>query len=160
MFPFLLSLNLWTSSVYSATVVGNSCSWTNTTSRVQHTGECLPLDSDGYSWPCSDIFGFLVLDVCAEQYGDSMNNVPESPSQAVLIATSMLAVYRSHARQIMVGRHIASHPMVIARVHWQEMDPSLMLHALPISLVNSLQIVIIDAQPLYVAREAPGSRTS
>ena len=79
MFSFLLSLNLWAGSVYStATVVGETCSWTNTTSNVQHTGECLPLDSDGYSWPCSNVFGFLVLDVCTEQYGDSMNNVPGS----------------------------------------------------------------------------------
>ena len=35
----------------------------------------MPLDKDGYSMDRENLISFLVLDVCIQQYGESMQNV-------------------------------------------------------------------------------------
>jgi hypothetical protein len=73
MLALLLASNIW-GLVYSKTITGEPCPITNGTG-AQDTGICVPLDSHGLSWGCSDIYGFLVPEVCEEQYGDIMTNV-------------------------------------------------------------------------------------
>jgi len=39
------------------------------------SGICVPLDETGRSQDCYNVYGFLVLDVCGEQYGSDFANV-------------------------------------------------------------------------------------
>jgi hypothetical protein len=76
MLALLLASNIL-GSVYSKTITGETCPITNGTG-AQETGICVPLDSHGLSWDCSDIYGFLVPEICEWQYGDIMSNVSTS----------------------------------------------------------------------------------
>jgi hypothetical protein len=73
MLLLLFHLNFW-SLVYSKTITGLTCPVTNSTG-TQYTGVCVPLDKNDDSSGCNDVFGFLVLDVCQGQDGESAQNV-------------------------------------------------------------------------------------
>ena len=48
------------------------------------SGICVPLDETGRSQDCYNVYGFLVLDVCGEQYGSDYTNVHSSEGPALL----------------------------------------------------------------------------
>ena len=52
-----------------AGVTGNSCSWNS------HGGNCVQMDSNGHNVACNNANGFLVTEICQDQYGDSFADV-------------------------------------------------------------------------------------
>ena len=65
--------DLW-SFVCAKTITGLPCNVTDTTG-AQLPGIYVPLYNNCHSWDCSDLFGFLVLDVCVQRYRESMQNI-------------------------------------------------------------------------------------
>lgn len=83
MLSLLFNLNLW-GSVYSQSVTGLPCSVRNA-SRIQYGGACVPLDNNDHNWDCSNVYGFLVDNVCEQEYGESMQKVHDFLHRILLI---------------------------------------------------------------------------
>jgi len=86
-FLFLFFSYLW-SFACSTTITGLPCEVTETTG-TKLPGICVPLDNNGHNLDCEALFSFLVLDVCLENYGESMQNVYLSLLHPSLILLGM-----------------------------------------------------------------------
>ena len=72
-FAFWIFSYLW-SVVCTHSITGLPCHTTELSGK-QLPGICVPLDKDGHNLDCENLTSFLVLDVCLQQYGESMQNV-------------------------------------------------------------------------------------
>jgi hypothetical protein len=96
MLSLLFNFNLW-NSVYANTITGEPCPVTNATG-TQLTGICVPFDNNGLSEPCNGIYGFMVPDVCLQQYSQTFQNVHLFLFQISLILKRMIVACKSHVR--------------------------------------------------------------
>ena len=113
-FPFFSYL--W-SFACSTTITGLPCEVTETTG-TKLPGICVPLDNNGHNLDCEALFSFLVLDVCLENYGESMQNVylsllhPSLILKVCLLCTNSMHIIPQRRKRVLQAAKW------ILRRHW------------------------------------------